>query len=87
MLPDLLWQTSFKKNININTKWIYYFLNTYYYKKHISKLATGTSKNMPNITKENFLNIKVAVPKVERQDKIVEIILSWDKAKHSRGRF
>ncbi|HBI93668.1 MAG TPA: hypothetical protein DDY58_15320 [Terrisporobacter glycolicus] len=78
-LPDLLWQTVFKHEDNINRKYIYYYLNTDYYNNIIKKLATGSSNSFPNIRKENFLNIKIAVPKKNEQDKIVAILENWDR--------
>ena len=79
-LPDLLWQTVFKEECAISKKYIYYFLNTDYYNKLIKVLATGSSKSMPNIRKENFLNILICVPSNKEQDKITNILSNWDKA-------
>ncbi len=77
-LPDLLWQTVFKEDKIVNKKYIYYYLNTEYYNSTIKKLATGSSNSFPNITKDNFLNIKIAIPTKNEQDKIVNILNNWD---------
>lgn len=78
-LPDLLWQTELS-DVEIDTKWLYYFLNTRYYKKIIKTLATGTSNSMPNISKTNYLKIKVFGPGLLEQTRISKIITTWDKA-------
>ncbi|WP_252255127.1 restriction endonuclease subunit S [Clostridium sp. ZBS12] len=78
-LPDLLWQTIFKQECNINKKYIYYFLNTNYYNKLIKTLATGSSKSMPNIRKENLLNISICIPSSKEQDKITNILSKFDR--------
>ncbi|SUY45985.1 restriction endonuclease S subunit [Clostridium putrefaciens] len=78
-LPDLLWQTVFKEDCYINKKYIYYFLNTNYYNKLIKTLATGSSKSMPNIRKENFLNILISIPSNKEQNKISMVLSTLDK--------
>lgn len=78
-LPDLLWQTVFKPNCKINIKYLAYFLNTNYYYRIIKTLATGSSNSFPNIRKENFLNISVAIPNEYEQNQIVNILENADK--------
>ena len=79
-LPDLLWQTVFKEECDINRKYLYYFLNTNYYNKLIKTLATGSSKSMPNIKMGNFLNVLISIPINKEQDKISKILSTLDKA-------
>ena len=77
-LPDRLWQTV-KSNINfINMRFLNYLLNTEKYKKAIKEKATGTSNSMKNITKEDFLNTLLSVPKEEEQNTIVKYLVQID---------
>lgn len=77
-LPDRLWQTV-KSNINfINMRFLNYLLNTEKYKKAIKEKATGTSNSMKNITKEDFLNTLLPIPKEEEQNIISKYLLQMD---------
>lgn len=79
-LPDRLWQTILKKDIDINVKWLYYILNSDKVKYKLSNIATGTSNSMKNISKPDFLNIKIPFPSLSEQKKISQIISTWDEA-------
>lgn len=79
-LPDRLWQTVVKKNINVDMKFLYYVLNSEKFKYRISIIATGTSDSMKNISKSDFLNVKIIFPKLKEQEKISEILSTWDDA-------
>ncbi|MBN1040309.1 restriction endonuclease subunit S [Clostridium botulinum] len=79
-LPDRLWQTTIKKDIDINVKCLYYILNSDKVKYKLSNIATGTSNSMKNISKSAFLNIKIPFFSFPEQQKIAQIISTWDKA-------
>lgn len=79
-LPDLIWQAEFNDIEKINPRWLSYMLNTDRYDKYKKSIATGTSKSMPNITKPNFLKFEIYDIEKEEQDKIDNIIFTWDKA-------
>ena len=77
-LPDKLWQTIPK--INTNMKWLSYVLASDYIRYVLSKLGTGTSGSMKNITQDEFLGVKVLVPPLPEQTKIAQILTTWDNA-------
>lgn len=77
-LPDKLWQTIPKPNQNM--KWLSYVLALPSSRYYLSDLATGTSSSMKNITQEAFLSLKLLIPSVQEQQKIAEILSTWDKA-------
>lgn len=77
-LPDKLWQTIPKPNQNM--KWLSYVLALPSSRYYLSDLATGTSSSMKNITQEAFLSLKLLIPSVPEQQKIAEILSTWDKA-------
>ncbi|WP_411360343.1 restriction endonuclease subunit S [Pseudidiomarina salilacus] len=77
-LPDKLWQTIPKPQINM--KWLSYLLSSRYVRYTLSKLATGTSGSMKNITKDELLTLKVLIPPSGEQLKIAKILSTWDKA-------
>ena len=77
-LPDKLWQTVPVQNVNM--KWLSYVLASEHTRYTLSNLATGTSGSMKNITKNELLSIKVAIPTHPEQCKIAKILSTWDKA-------
>jgi len=77
-LPDKLWQTIPKPNANM--KWLSYFLSSEHARYTLSKLATGTSGSMKNITKGELLGLKIGIPPLDEQRKIAKILSTWDKA-------
>lgn len=77
-LPDKLWQTIPKPDANM--KWLSYVLSSEQVRYTLSNLATGTSGSMKNITKGEFLSLKIAIPPLPEQKKIAKILSTWDKA-------
>ena len=79
-LPDRLWQTKFSKTKKLNPFWLNYLLNTYKYKLKVKSLGTGTSGSMKNISKKSFLKIQIPIPPLKEQQKIAQILTTWDRA-------
>jgi len=79
-LPDRLWQTKFSKTKKLNSFWLNYLLNTYKYKSKVKILGTGTSGSMKNISKKAFLKLKIPLPPLKEQQKIAEILTTWESA-------
>ena len=77
-LPDKLWQTIPKPDANM--KWLSYVLSSEPVRYTLSNLATGTSGSMKNITKGEFLGLKIGIPPLPEQQKIAKILSTWDKA-------
>lgn len=77
-LPDKLWQTVPKPDSNM--KWLSYVLASEYARYTLSKLATGTSGSMKNITKGELLNLKILIPPHKEQKKIAQILSVWESA-------
>ena len=63
---------------SINMRFLNYLLNTEKYKKAIKEKATGTSNSMKNITKEDFLNTLLPIPKEKEQNIISKYLLQMD---------
>lgn len=78
-LPDRLWQTVFSTQNEVDVPWLNYLLNTDEYKKKIKDKATGTSNSMKNITKDDFLNTLIFVPKPPEQQNIAKFLYSIDQ--------
>ncbi len=79
-LPDKLWQTIFNSQVKIEPLFVFYSLKTDSNKYRISKLATGSSGSMKNISKPSFLSLTIAMPSLLEQQKIATILSTWDKA-------
>ena len=78
-LPDRLWQVKPRDN-KVNMKWLGYWFSSSHTRYALSSTATGTSGSMKNITKPDVLNIKIDIPPLLEQQKIVKILSTWDKA-------
>ncbi|GAW32071.1 restriction endonuclease subunit S [Carboxydocella sp. JDF658] len=77
-LPDRLWQTRYKGNVC--GKWLAYLLTIPNLKRQIKNIATGTSNSMKNISKTAFLSLEVPLVPINEQQKIANILSTWDKA-------
>ena len=77
-VPDKLWQTISKPNIDM--KWLSYILALDSSRYILSRLSTGTSYSMRNITKGELLTLKILIPPLPEQRKIAKILSTWDKA-------
>lgn len=79
-LPDKLWQTVPRSGKITDQKWLFYFLSSEPIRYRLSKLATGTSGSMKNITKDELLTLPIKIPPYLEQQKIAQILTTWDKA-------
>ena len=73
-LPDRLWQTVFYQGSNIHVLWLSQVLTTIKFRENITKIANGSSPSMKNISKGDFLNLKIALPPQSEQIAISEYI-------------
>lgn len=73
-LPDRLWQTVFKDETALSSKFIAYFMMIKGFKNQISLAAEGASSSMQNIAKGDYLAINIAFPELAEQITIVEHI-------------
>ena len=79
-LPDKIWQTVFKKEIEVDPLYVFFSLKGDRNKYKISNLATGSSGSMKNISKPSFLSLYIPLPPLPEQQKIATILSTWDKA-------
>ncbi|MDT0645892.1 restriction endonuclease subunit S [Zunongwangia sp. F260] len=77
-IPDRLWQTVIDHN-RCNSRWLSYFLITNKVRHNLKAIATGTSGTMKNISKPNFLVMKVQIPSLPEQQKIASFLSAADK--------
>jgi len=78
-LPDRLWQLDVKDRDIIFVKWLSFILVSSDTSNMIKKSATGTSNSMKNISKPSLLKIKIALPPLEEQKQISEILSTADE--------
>lgn len=78
-LPDRLWQIIFKKDVEVNTRWLAYFLSFPDISGKIKEAATGTSGSMKNISKGSFLSLALSTPNLEEQTAIATILSDMDE--------
>ena len=77
-LPDRIWQTNFKKDVDVSAKWLNYLLSSKKYRSLIQNCATGTSNSMKNISKEQLLGLEILYPSFREQTSIAETLSDVD---------
>jgi len=77
-LPDRIWQTNFKKDVDVSAKWLNYLLSSKKYRSLIQNCATGTSNSMKNISKEQLLGLEILYPSFREQTSIAEALFDVD---------
>jgi type I restriction enzyme S subunit len=77
-VPDRLWQTITYAE-KCHNRWLSYFLITDRVRYNLKSIATGTSGTMKNISKPNFLSIKVNCPSLPEQQKIASFLSAVDE--------
>ena len=73
-LPDRLWQTVFVEHIELNPKFIAFFMMIKGFRNQISLAAEGASSSMQNIAKDDYLSINILLPNIREQNSVVEYI-------------
>ncbi|MEO5327321.1 MAG: restriction endonuclease subunit S [Magnetococcus sp. THC-1_WYH] len=76
-LPDRLWAAKPKRNTSM--RFIAFVLGSEKGRAALSKLATGTSGSMKNITKPDVLALEIAAPSFAEQQKIADCLSSLDE--------
>lgn len=66
-LPDRLWQTE-KTNFEHSVLWLSHNIGHYSFMQEISKISSGTSGSMKNISKLSFLELKTINPPLSLQN-------------------
>jgi type I restriction enzyme S subunit len=79
-LSDKLWQLEPNSDVPTSMRWLAYWLASDHTRKQLSKLGTGTSGSMKNISKEELLALRIAIPPYKEQCVIAGILLTWDDA-------
>ena len=77
-LPDRIWQTNFKKDVDVSAKWLNYLLSSKKYRSLIQNCATGKSNSMKNISKEQLLGLEILYPSFREQTSIAEALSDVD---------
>lgn len=80
-IPDRLW--ILRTNEAVSPLFLWKFFQTDLYRGLISKIATGTSGSMKNISKKNFSQIQVPLPKMEVQNRFADVVTSIEAQKES----
>jgi type I restriction enzyme S subunit len=55
----------------LNSRWLYYMLSSPIVREEISRRATGTKDSMRNVSQETLASIRIQVPPLAEQDRIV----------------
>jgi len=79
-LPDRLWQ-SVKSNVDYSVLWLSNAISQNSFMKSISRVATGTSGSMKNISQKKFLGLKIINPPIELQNQFAKKITLIEQQK------
>jgi type I restriction enzyme, S subunit len=79
-LPDRLWQ-SVKGELHHNVRWLSHAVSFQSFMNEISKISSGTSGSMKNISKKNYLNLKMIYPTLELQNQFAERVQAIEAQK------
>jgi type I restriction enzyme, S subunit len=71
-----------KDSSKLNKKFLYYILTSQTYQKKVKKIATGCAQ--PNISSKKLEDIKINIPSLKSQEKIVKILEKAEKLKDWR---
>ena len=77
-LPDRLWMVVAKNNAPFKMRWLAYLLGASFMRDRISGIATGTSNSMKNISKKRLLGLRIALPPIEEQEEVMNVLSSLD---------
>jgi type I restriction enzyme S subunit len=79
-LPDRLWQTE-KTDLAHSVLWLSYNVGHKSFMNEISKISSGTSGSMKNISKSAFLELKSINPPIDLQNQFAERVTQIEKQK------
>ena len=79
-LPDRLWQ-SVKGELHHNVRWLSHAVSFQSFMNEISKISSGTSGSMKNISKKNYLNLKMIYPTLELQNQFADRVKAVEAQK------
>lgn len=78
-LPDKLWQIRVDDQ-HVLPKWLHHILWTRRLRFNIGNEATGSSASMKNISQKRFKRLRIPVPPLEEQQRILNHLGTWDRA-------
>lgn len=78
-LPDKLWQIRVDDR-HVLPRWLHHILWTRRLRFNIGNEATGSSASMKNISQKRFKRLRVPVPPLEEQRRILNHLDTWDRA-------
>jgi type I restriction enzyme S subunit len=78
-LPDRLWITEFKEEVDVSVQFYSYILKSDRYKKTLSSKSTGTSSSMKNISKNDLLSLPVPYFDLKEQHEITTNLNEFSK--------
>ena len=73
-LPDRLWQLKIRKD-KANCRWLGFWMEFKETRDLLSRIATGTSGSMKNITKEDVRALPISLPSLPEQSLMAEILM------------
>lgn len=79
-LSDKLWQLEPNAEISTSMRWLAYWLASDHIRNQLSKLGTGTSGSMKNISKEELFALRISIPPHKEQRAIADVLATWDSA-------
>lgn len=85
-LSDKLWQVEPALEKQTSMRWLAYWLASDSTRTYLSRLGTGSSGSMKNISKDELLSLHISVPPFNEQSRMAEILATWDAAITTTGK-
>jgi type I restriction enzyme S subunit len=77
-LPDKLWQIQVDDR-HVLPRWLHHILWTRRLRFNIGNEATGSSASMKNISQKRFKRLRIPVPPLDEQQRILNHLGTWDR--------
>ncbi len=85
VLPDKLWKFAVSDETKVNKLYLWDLFKNTEFRYELSKLSSGTSGSMKNISKGKLNNLKMPLPPKELQDQFAEFSINlWAQIKSSK---
>lgn len=81
-IPDRIWKVKWKSKGSQTQNYFWHCINHDSFRNEISKIATGTSGSMKNMSKKKMFNMDVILPPIELQEEFDDICNKIDSQKN-----
>ena len=78
-IPDRIWKVNWKGDCS--PIYVWFLLNTRYFRRRVTNIATGTSGSMKNVSQKNYLSLDIPYPPLHLQNQFAKKVEAIEKQK------